>query len=118
MPPGADVWQLTRNCAIAPSAFFWNIAALGLAPFVFGKVHVEARCGGRRRVLDIHACWARLERGPCDSLVLRSGRDAFALGDQLTPARRRMFSQEFAASLARARLQDARTPAGDEDCQG
>jgi len=162
MPPGAEGWQLTRNCAIAPSTFFWNIAALGLAPFLagvgfwvsgyplvmlfcvcqllalgaaalvhawhatdgewvqvgHGKVHVEARCGGHRRVLDIHACWARLERGPCDSLVLRSGRDALSLGDQLTPARRRMFAEEFAASLARAKLQDARIPARDGDIPG
>lgn len=75
-----------------------------------GKVRVETNCGDRQRRLDAHACWVRLERGASGSLCLRSGRVALPLGQQLTPERRRVFAEEFAASLARASRRDPPGP--------
>lgn len=154
-----QAWKLTRNCAIPPRIFFWNIGALGLVlaavgtafwvagyPLVMffcgcqlvalcaaalmharhatdgervriegGRVRVESSRGGHERVFDAHACWVRLERASSGGLVLRSGRTELPVGEQLTPAQRRVFAEEFAASIARARQWDASSPAASEN---
>ncbi len=138
-------WKLTRNCAIPPATFFWNMGALALLMAVIGAgcwiagyplvmffcgcqmaalliaalayarhandgewirveggvVHVETSQGGHERVVDFQACWVRLDRDSSGTLTLRSGRASLPLGEQLTPARRRIFAEEFAASIAR-----------------
>jgi uncharacterized membrane protein len=72
-----------------------------------GAVHVETSHGGHERVADFHACWVRLDRERSGALTLRSGSASLPLGEQLTPARRRVFAEEFAACIARSGQQDA-----------
>lgn len=147
-------WTLTRNCAISPCTFFWNVGALagvvgavgtgfwvagyplvmffcacqlfalGIAGIVFarhatdgervrvdaGTVRVETSRGCRQRVVDFQACWVRLERHPSGALTLRGGRAVVPVGEQLTPAARKIFAEEFAASIALARQHDASIP--------
>jgi len=67
-----------------------------------GSVHVETIDGGHERVADFHACWVRLDRDPSGALTLRSSGTSLPLGEQVTPARRRIFADEFAASIARS----------------
>lgn len=151
-------WKLTRNCAIQPATFFWNIGALALLMAVIGTifwivgyprvmlfcgcqlaalciaglvyarhandgeririeadaVHVETSHGGHERVVDFHACWVRLDRDRSGALTLRSGSASLPLGEQLTPARRRIFAEEFAASIARSGQRDALPPAANQ----
>ena len=83
-----------------------------------GRVRVASSHGARERVVEVHACWARLERGPSGRLVLRSGRVELPLGERLTPAQRRVFAEEFAASLARARQGGARLAPVSERAAG
>lgn len=80
-----------------------------------GRVQVASSRGCREQVLEVRACWARLERRPSGGLVLRSGRVELPLGDQLTPAQRRVFAEEFAASLAQARCGGTLRPKGSGD---
>jgi len=147
-------WKLTRNCAMPPATFFWNIGALALLMAVIGAgcwiagyplvmlfcgcqiaalfiaglayarhandgerirvdggaVHVETSHGGHERVVDFHACWVRLERSSSGALTLRSGSASLPLGEQLTPPRRRIFAEEFAASIARSGQRKASLP--------
>lgn len=67
------------------------------------KLHIESVCGTQRTNLDFDLCWVRPERLASGELLLRSGGVAVRLGGQLTPAERRIFAAEFAASLAWAR---------------
>jgi uncharacterized membrane protein len=144
--PQTVAWKLTRNCAIAPATFFWNLGALALITAVIGAgywfagyplvmlfcgaqigalfiaglvysrhandgerirvegdaVYVETSHGGRAREDNFHACWVRLDRDPSGALTLCSSGASLPLGEQLTPARRRIFVDEFAARIARS----------------
>jgi uncharacterized membrane protein len=80
-----------------------------------GAVHVETSHGGHERVVDFHACWVRLERDRSGALTLRSGSASLPLGKQLTPARRRLFAQEFAASIARSGQPRESPPAASQN---
>ena len=157
-PSARKAWKLTRNCAMRPRTFLWNIgalavsmgaigtgfwiagyplvmffcgfelAALGIAGFVYarhatdgervrveaGTVRIETSRGCQRRVVEFHACWVRLHRDGSGALTLRSGSAAVPVGEQLTPARRKVFAEEFAASIARARQWDASLPAANQ----
>lgn len=144
MPPARRrAWKLTRNCAMAPATFFWNIgavgaglsavgaafwlagypvvmlfcgvqlAAWGIAALAYarhaadgehvhvdaGKVRVETRCGSAERVVDFQACWLRIESDASGALMLRSGREALPVGTHLSADRRKVFAEEFAASI-------------------
>ncbi|WP_183025163.1 DUF2244 domain-containing protein [Variovorax sp. UMC13] len=80
-----------------------------------GAVHIETSHGGREREVDFHACWVRLERDRSGALTLRSGSASLPLGKQLTPARRRLFAEEFAASIARSGQRHASPPAPSQN---